>query len=272
MTPETPETGAPPAGPMEAEVRPPSPPPWGWNDLALLLGLGAGTLGLAYVAVMLGYVALSPWGGWPVPPQNRQQSAFLSLAFQSAFYMLLFAAVYALVAARGRRPFWKAVRWKTPSVHGAARYFAGGIVLAAAVEFAPTLLPDRSNFPLREFFSSPAVAYTVGAFAVLVAPWMEELIFRGVLFAIFESRVGLTLAILVTAVLFTAMHIPEYRGAWNHIFLLLLVSLVFSGARGWTGSLAPSVLLHTAYNLAQVFLLYVGTHQFRNVQGLLLKG
>jgi membrane protease YdiL (CAAX protease family) len=133
------------------------------------------------------------------------------------------------------------------------------------VQLAPALFPDRQHFPLQEYFTSPSVAYTVGIFAVLVAPWMEELIFRGVLFAIFEDRVGLRFAVVTTAILFTAMHVPEYRGAWNHLFLLLLVGLVFSLARGLTGSLAPSVVLHTAYNFSQLVMLYFATEHFRVV-------
>jgi membrane protease YdiL (CAAX protease family) len=271
MIPEPLDAGIPLGAPAAPEVRPPSPPAWDWHDLVLLVGLGAGAAGLAYAATMLGYVALSARWGWHVPPQSGEARSFLSLALQMVFYVLLFAAVYALVALRRRRPFWKALSWQRPSLRSTARFFAAGIVLSAAVEFAPTLFPDRSNFPLREFFTSPAVAYAVGVFAVLIAPLMEELIFRGVLFAIFESRVGMTFAIVSTAVLFTAMHIPEYEGAWNHLFLLLLVGLVFSAARGWTRSLAPSVILHAAYNLTQVFLLYMGTQQFRTLQGFLLK-
>ncbi len=257
------------SAPAEPVPQPVSPPAWDWSDLALLVGLGVGAMGLAYAATMLGYAGLSARLGWQVPPKSAEVRSFVALAFQLVFYALLFGAIYALVALRGRRPFWQAVSWRRPGLRMVARFFAAGVLLSMAVEFAPTLFPDRTNFPLREFFTSPAVAYAVGAFAVFIAPLMEELIFRGVLFAVFESRVGLTFAILSTAVLFTAMHIPEYRGAWNHLFLLLIVGLVFSGARGWTKSLAPSVILHTAYNLTQVFLLFVGTHQFRTLQGFL---
>jgi CAAX protease family protein len=272
MTPDPIETRTAPSAPPEPEAPALSPPPWDWHDLLLLGGLAAGALALAYAATIVGYSVIGPRAGWRLPSPTPQMTAFLSLALQLVFYGFLFAAIYALVALRGRGPFWEAVGWRRPTLRSTVRYFAAGILLSAAVEFAPTLLPDRSNFPLREFFSSPAVAYAVGAFAVFVAPLMEELIFRGVLFAIFESRVGRTFAILSTAVLFTALHLWEYAGAWNHLFLLLLVGLVFSAARGWTQSLAPSVILHTAYNLTQVLLLYVGTQQFRTLQGLLLKG
>ena len=191
--------------------------------------------------------------------------------FMLVFYLFLFGAVYGLVAIRGRLPFRQALKWRGIPLAKALGYFVAGLVLAIAVQLAPVVFPDQTNFPLQQLFTSPAVAYALGVFAVLLAPLMEELIFRGVLFAIFEDQVGLRFAIIITAVLFTAMHIPEYLGAWNHIFLLLIVGLVFSFVRGITGSLVPSVLLHTAYNLCQVVLLFIATDHFRNFQGAFLR-
>lgn len=270
MTPELPQINSlPPAVPPEPPAN--LPPRWGVRDLGLFLGFGLVALIIAYAGVMIGYVALVVTAGWRIPPESFQQKAYLSLAFQLVFYLLLFAAIYAMVALRKRLPLRKALNWKKPAPLQAAGFFAAGMILSVGVQFAPTIFPDKSNFPLQQFFTTPAIAYAVGSFAVLVAPWMEELVFRGVLFSIFEDQVGVRFAIVTTAVLFTALHIPEYRGAWNHLFLLLLVGLVFSLARGVTRSLAPSVLLHTAYNLTQLIMLYVATEHFRHFQSVLLR-
>jgi len=104
---------------------------------------------------------------------------------------------------------------------------------------------------------------------VLVAPFMEELIFRGVLFAFFENLVGLRFAVVSTALLFAGLHVPEYWGAWHHAALILLVGVVFSMARGLTGSLAPSVILHFAYNTTLMTGLFIGSQHFREIQGVL---
>jgi membrane protease YdiL (CAAX protease family) len=239
--------------------------------LGVLLGLGLIACVLAYSAVTLGYAALAPLAGWPLPPRTLQQNAYLSLTFQLIFYLLLFAVIYLLVLLKRRRSFWNALSWRNPALRRGLEYFGGGCLLAVLVEFAPTMVPEQSDFPLRQFFSSTALAYTVGTFAVLVAPLMEELIFRGVLFAIFESRFGIGRAVGLTAVLFAMLHIPEYFGAWNHLLLLLLVSAVFSMARGVTGSVAPSFLLHLAYNFTMVLGIYFGTEHFRAVQSLVFR-
>ena len=196
-------------------------------------------------------------------PQGGQESPLLSLALQFFFYGLLFGSIYLLVVAYHRRPFWSSIAWRNPSRLQALGYLAGGFLLAIFVQLAPTLLPDKQDFPLQQMFSSPLAAYAVAAFAVLVAPFMEELIFRGVLFAIFERRVNMIFAITATAVLFAALHVPEYRGAWNHLLLILFVGGVFSVTRGLTRSLAPSVILHFAYNLSLIGGLYFETQHFR---------
>ena len=74
----------------------------------------------------------------------------------------------------------------------------------------------------------PAAAYALGAFAVLIAPFMEELIFRGVLFAFFERLIGLRSTVVASALLFAALHYFEYQGAWTHLGMILAVGLVFS--------------------------------------------
>jgi len=100
---------------------------------------------------------------------------------------------------------------------------------------------------------------------------MEELIFRGFFFSIFERQVGLLFAIVATAVLFAIPHIPEYRGAWNHLLLVFLAGLIFSLARGLTGSLTPSILLHFAYNLSLMTGLFFATQHFRHLGSLLAR-
>ena len=167
-----------------------------------------------------------------------------------------------------RRPFWDALSWRRPSFAKALAYILGGFLLAVLVEFAPQFLPDKTTFPLQQFFATPEAAYATGAFAVFIAPFMEELIFRGVLFTFFERFGGLTFAVILTALLFAALHMGEYRGAWNHLLLILVVGLVFSLARGWSGSLAPSVILHSAYNLLMILGLYISSDHFRTLPGL----
>jgi hypothetical protein len=184
------------------------------------------------------------------------------------FYGLTIGCIYILVTVNLKQPFWLALRWHRITAGKLLACLAGGALMTVAVALFPSLLPDSSQFPLENLFSSRAAAYAVGAFAILVAPLMEEMIFRGVLFAIFESLAGLPFAVLVTALLFGGLHVPEYWGAWNHMFLIFLVGLVFSLVRGASGSLAPSVFLHMGYNGSMMLALFLSTEQFRNLHAL----
>ncbi len=245
-------------------------PLWGLRDLVLFLAFGLVALLLSDLLVLAGYAALRPFLGWHITPQALQENSFLLLTLQSVFYGLLFACIYFLIAAYHRQPFWSTVNWHKPTPRQTIRYFVGGFLLAVAVRFAPTVLPDREGFPLERLFSSPRAAYAVAAFAILIAPLMEELVFRAVLFCILERQVGLKFAVVSTAALFAALHVPEYWGAWNHVLLIFLVGLAFSLARGLTGSLTPSVILHLAYNASLMAEFFWETQHFRALRSMLV--
>ncbi len=246
-------------------VLPPAATPWRLRDLGFFLAFATPALLGSNLLLLIAYAALKPLMGWHTPPQALPGNAFFLVTLQLVFQGLLFAYVYLLVVVHYRQPFWPTVRWRNPTAHQTLRFFLGGILLALAVRHAPTLLPDVETFPLERLFSSPAAAYAVAGFAVLVAPFMEELIFRGVLFSVFERLVGLRFAIASTALLFAGLHVPEYWRAWNHVLLILLVGVVFSVARGLTGSLAPSVILHLAYNASLMTALFFESHHFRAI-------
>ena len=241
---------------------------WSPRDLVLFLFVFALLLLVVSPLLMyMAYAALRPLVGWRVPVRALGNNPYFLLIVQSTFYALLLGYVYFLVAVNYRQPFWAALAWRKPTTRQAMLFFLGGILLCLVVQLAPPLLPDAEDFPLLRLFSSPQAAYAIAAFAILLAPLMEELIFRGVLFRFFECQVGVRLAIVGTAALFAGMHVPQYWGAWNHVLLISLVGVVFSLARGLTGSLAPSVILHLAYNTGLMVAFFFETHQFRALGG-----
>jgi hypothetical protein len=242
---------------------------WTLRNLALFLAFFVVAYFCSNLCMLAGYALLKPLMGWHLSERALGENPFFLIVLQSVFYLFILFYLYLLVVINHGQPFWKAMAWRRPTLKQTLACLAGGLVLAVAVLLAPTLLPETQEFPLERLFSSPAAGYAMGGFAILVAPPIEELIFRGFLFRIFEHRVGLRFAILVTAILFAGLHVPEYWGAWNHALLILVVGLVFSLARGLTGSLAPSVVLHTAYNTCMMVGLYFTTQHFRTLQGIL---
>lgn len=243
--------------------------PWTFRNLLVLIVCAVLALVAANLLVIAGYAALQPVMGWPKVSQAARNNPFLLLALQSVFHALIFLTVYLFIVVNHRLPFWETLMWRMSATPKALLFFLGGIALAVTIQIMPPLLPDRDDFPLTRLFTSPQAGYAIAAFAILIAPFMEELIFRGVLFSFFQHLVGDRFAVLGTAALFAALHVPEYWGAWNHVFLILVVGLVFSGARGVTGSLAPSVILHVAYNASLMTALFIQTKHFRDLQAIL---
>jgi hypothetical protein len=242
------------------------PIPWTLRDLGLFLLFAPLALVLANLIVLTGHSILHTLLGWRDPISALPRNTFFLLALQLVFQGLLLSFVYVLVVVRHQRPFWSGLRWRKPSLSQTVWLTLGGIMLALAIQWAPSVLPETKEFPLQQMFTSPAAGCALGAYAILIAPWTEEVVFRGLLFGIFERQVGLWFAVVATALLFGGMHVPEYWGAWNHVLLISLVGLTFSLARGLTDSLAPSMILHLAYNTSLIAGLFVQTQGFQNVR------
>jgi membrane protease YdiL (CAAX protease family) len=258
-----------PPGVPSGETAALEPRRWRLPDLFFFLAFAGVWLLLAPLVAYMGYAVLRPLMGWRIRTQALQGNAFFAVVTQTVYYVPLLAYVYFLIVVYYRQDFWTGLKWGGLSLPRVARCFMGGIALSAFTLVALGLLPDKQSFPLEQLFTSRRAAYLVGGFAILVAPFMEELIFRGVLFAFFENLVGLRFAVVSTALLFAGLHVPEYWGAWHHAALILLVGVVFSLARGLTGSLAPSVILHFAYNTTLMTGLFIGSQHFREIQGVL---
>jgi membrane protease YdiL (CAAX protease family) len=79
---------------------------------------------------------------------------------------------------------------------------------------------------------------------VLLAPVAEELLLRGVVFGALRNRFGPSLAIVLSAALFSVLHV-----AWAVMPIIFMLGLVFGWLRQRSGSVWPSVLLHGLNNL-----------------------
>lgn len=106
-------------------------------------------------------------------------------------------------------------------------------------------------------FLRAAVFLLVG----FVGPAVEELVFRGVLLQMAEERFRPNLANLLTATIFSLVHVIGLApgNVWASVvtlILLLLVGLVLGALTQRTGRLGPAIFTHAGYNLATLFLLY----------------
>jgi len=240
---------------------------WKWRDLLLFVAFLPFALVTSTLVVLMGYAVLRPFAGWHAPVDlARRQPVFL-LILQCVFYVFVLGFLFLLARLQHQQPFWKSLGWRRPTARQVAGYLLGGGGLAIAVSMALAIGPDVQDFPLEKLFNSRTASFAIGVFAISVAPVVEELIFRGLLFAVFERAAGMRFAVVTTAVLFAGLHVQEYWPAWHHMLMILVVGLVFSLARGMTGSLTPSILLHIGFNSSIMTGLYFSTQHFRAVGG-----
>ena len=184
---------------------------------------------------------------------------------QTGAYAITFALMYFLVTRIHHCRFWRGIRWIWPGKAMAAGIFLAGMPLALGISFLESVLPMPHQVPFERLFSTAHAAYILGGLAVVVAPFMEELFFRGFLFPALQ-RLGALVAVLLTSVTFAAVHGAQYGWAWTAVLLMFVVGLVLTLLRARTGSVVPGFLLHVAYNLTLFVMLYLSTDHFRHLE------
>jgi len=103
---------------------------------------------------------------------------------------------------------------------------------------------DRVPDPVTPFLHRPGGLLAVGAVAVLVAPVLEEFAFRGWIQTPLERRLGAPGAILITALLFAALHLEPLQTPF-----LFVDGVILGVAVCLTRSIWAGVAIHFGNNL-----------------------
>lgn len=248
------------------EVQAPAPPPRDpvWSGFDLVLLVGAGLLGTALAAIGMGLL-LGLVGAIRKASPDPDLVA-IGVAAQTLAYLFLLIFMRYLVEIRHRTRFWEGVKWKWPPGGSALGFLMGGVALALGVQLAQSFLPLPESTPIQELLKEPAHAWLLTAFGILVAPFVEEMFFRGFLYPVLARRLPLPAAVLLTALAFTFIHGPQLANHWSPLLLLFTVSLAFTVARALTGSVAVPFLMHVGYNTTLFAVLFYGTDGFQHME------
>jgi uncharacterized protein len=223
---------------MELSAADREPPFWTWRDLLVAAGVA---VPLFIAAGLLGSLAVH------FIPRNPPKAVTLLVPQFAGFAVVLIPLVF-LFRVRYDRPLWRSVNLPVP--HGESyRSLAAGVGLAVLVMITAVLLrPPRIHSPLQELMNDPQSAPYLAVAAVTLAPFFEELFFRGLLQPLLVRDLGVIAGILLSAVPFAVLHGPEFAWSWRHVLLIAIAGTGFAIKRHTSGSLGAAMITHSAYN------------------------
>ncbi|MBZ5694266.1 MAG: CPBP family intramembrane metalloprotease [Acidobacteriia bacterium] len=275
-----PEAAEPTAAPQAAEAPHESPAParrvlpedlrvpWGWVDLLLFVLISIfGTLALG-VALVIGFHLLGA--------SREQAQKFLgertsiSVLLQIALDFALLGFLAAHVRLRFHAPFWRTIGWRPLDTGRRTRGWTvlvlilAGLVLDVVVSLASAVSPPKQALPIETLFRDPRTALLFMLVAVVVAPVIEETIFRGYIYPVVARSWGVPAGVVVTGLLFGGLHAPQLWGGWAQIAALVIVGIALTLVRATTRTVVASFIVHTSYNSFQVLAILIGTHGLRH--------
>jgi membrane protease YdiL (CAAX protease family) len=180
---------------------------------------------------------------------------FISILGIFPTHILLFIVIWLVVTNRGSRPFWQTLGWSWPENFGPWKsvFLAVGLLF---VGWLMTLLFGGAETQLDQLINSSYKARVATAIlAVATGPLVEELLYRGVLYAAFQRAIGVFGAVVIVSALFAGVHVFQYYNNLGVIAVISVLSVALTLVRARTGRLLPSFFMHLVFNGIQSVIL-----------------
>jgi membrane protease YdiL (CAAX protease family) len=242
--------------------------PWDFLDLVFTLMIVLGSLFMAEALMAAGlaaFLATHVAGAGHAGPRVSDLLSEVRFQLPVQFVSYALTVWFVLLTARVKyqRSLGEALQWRTlgPSMWA---FLPAGVVLALAAQLIPVLFPSSKTFPIEKMVKDPISGWSMAVFGVCIAPFVEEMFFRGMIYPVIAKRWGLESAVLVSALLFASIHSAQLAGALPELGAIFLVGVAFGYVRGRSGSLVPGFLMHTAYNATLFAAIIVGTKGFHD--------
>jgi membrane protease YdiL (CAAX protease family) len=215
-----------------------------------------------------------------------------TLGSEAAWYLFSFLGCLILFPAVWNMGFFRGLEWHAPAVvNKRARLAAALIACIALAAVDAILLPGPTQAPIDQIFREPGAAWLLFAFGITLAPFFEEMGFRGFLLPALctaydwamekirhlppppvdedgkadWSLPAMMVGSLLTSLPFALMHAEQTGWSLGPFVLLLCVSLILCWIRLSTRSLAASTVVHACYNLLLFSLMLAGTGGFKHM-------
>lgn len=196
--------------------------------------------------------------------RDLSETPATGIGLQIAAQLVTIAGIVGYLGLRGawswrllgpRRP-----RWRHVGI-GVGIGVSGLVIVLTLAEivnqsFGPYDAPEQ--FALQVSTSSVLVLVMTAVSAILLAPVVEEVVFRSLVFQSIRSRLGLSAAMVLQALVFAYIHLEVVANPPAVVGLVAL-ALWLAGSFHRTGSLLVPVTAHATYNAIVLVLQVVVT-------------
>jgi len=291
------ETPAPPAPVVEPllfqsfaqpPVRPPARIP-NFGHLCFLLLLGV--IGFVCTAALVLLAMHFHLFGWERSLKSATDVRFI-LASEGILYIFTFGFSLLVFPLFWNESFFAGIQWRGTVALKRYKPLVGvALVCLGLAAIDGTLMPGPPNAPIETMLRAPGAAWLMFGFGITIAPFFEEMFFRGFLLPALctawdwaSERVNrkpalpldanghpqwsitaMAVASVLTSLPFALVHVAQQGHALGPFLLLIVVSLILCAVRLKTRSLASSTLVHACYNFFIFSLALIGTGGFRHL-------
>lgn len=235
-------------------------------DVLLTVLFAFFSLGLC-VAIMVSFVRSYPFFQH-VSTKSLLGNALVVIPAQSLGYLFVVSFMAFLVWFRHQSGLFHGIGWNFPGRRMALMAFGGGAAMALGSELLSGLLQRwiPKTLPIDEYFKNAASGYMLAFFGIVVAPFVEEIFFRGFVYPAFARLTGIATAVVITAAGFALLHGGQLANSWAPLMILFGVGTVLTIARARTRSVVFCVLMHMGYNFILFTIMFFATQGFRHME------
>jgi len=227
-------------------------PPRNWSlGEGLILWVLSVILILVVPAIaVIPFALLAPGSEGMDLSENKLAMVVSILAILPAHLITMFFA-WLLVKKHSAYGFFETIGWRWNKI-GLATSALLTVAFLIAAAIVATVAPPEDNDFLKILRSSQFALIAVAFVAVVTAPIVEEVVYRGILFPALKKSHGASFSIFAVTALFALVHVPQYWPSYSTIGIILSLSLFLTIIRNWTNSLLPCFAIHLIFNSLQV--------------------